>query len=96
MVRINQHPKSAPVFTHEGARAKKLSAEQQLRRSVMNCLLWEKEFYEDGQTIADRILELCSMVRGTTAANIAISARQDVHLRHVPSASCLWDAETGS
>ena len=82
MVSINRRPKS--VFTHEGAPAKKISYTEQLRRSVMNCLLWEKEFYEDGQTIADRILELCKKVSEDEVADLAVEARQQMHLRHVP------------
>jgi len=35
--------------THEGAPAfAHLSDEQRLRRSILSCLLWEDEFYEDG------------------------------------------------
>jgi len=30
----------------------------QLRRSVLACLLWEDQFYEDGVEIAGRILSL--------------------------------------
>ena len=44
-----------PPTTHEGAPAVVLNAEQTLRRSVASCFLWEDEFYEDGQVIADRI-----------------------------------------
>ena len=37
--------------THEGAPAYAgLSDEQRLRRSVLSCMLWEDEFYEDGET----------------------------------------------
>ena len=48
--------------THEGAPARNLSAEQQLRRSVLACLLWENQFYEDGVEIAGRIAELVPKV----------------------------------
>ena len=34
--------------THEGARARAITPEQELRRSVMACMLWEKQFYEGG------------------------------------------------
>ena len=34
--------------THEGAPAATITAEQALRRSVLACMLWENEFYEDG------------------------------------------------
>lgn len=75
-----------PVFTHEGARAKHISAEQQLRRSVMACLLWEDEFYESGQSIAARIAELVPRVEAQNVAKMAIEARVNMKLRHAP----LW------
>ena len=43
------------IRTHEGAPAKHINPELQLRRSVMSCMLWENEFYEDGESIAKRI-----------------------------------------
>ena len=70
--------------THEGGKAKRLTAEQQLRRTVLSCLLWEKEFYEDGKSIADRINDLCGGVPPETIAALAIEARSVHHLRHVP------------
>ena len=33
--------------THEGAPAAAITHEQALRRSVLSCMLWEGEFYED-------------------------------------------------
>jgi len=47
-----------PDVNHEGTPSVALTAEQTLRRSVLSCLLWENEFYEDGQAIADRIMAL--------------------------------------
>ncbi len=72
------------IFTHEGARAKIINAEQQLRRSVMACLLWEKEFYEDGESIAQRIADTIPSVKPEVVSNIAIEAREKMKLRHVP------------
>jgi hypothetical protein len=47
-MRLNIFARSANV-THEGAPAvPALSLEKQLRRTVMSCLLWEEQFYEDG------------------------------------------------
>jgi len=43
-------------FTHEGGRARRFTPEQELRRSLMNCLLWEDQFYEDGVAIAERAM----------------------------------------
>ncbi len=84
MARLNTAIRN-PVFTHEGAPAiANLSAEQQLRRSVMACLLWEGEFYEDGKSIADRIVENAEKVKPEVLAAIAIEAREVMNLRHAP------------
>ena len=76
--------KKVPGITHEGAPARELTAEQKLRRSVLSCLLWENEFYEDGQTIADRIFALAADVSSETLAALAIEARELMKLRHAP------------
>jgi hypothetical protein len=73
-----------PVRTHEGAVAKRITPVQELRRSVMACMLWENSFYESGKTIADRIEELVSKVSGKDAMHIAIEARESMKLRHTP------------
>ena len=76
----------AKIFgrTHEGAKAAEMTHEQALRRTVMSCLLWEGEFYEDGETIADRIMNLCAKVEPAVIAAMAAEARHKAHLRHVP------------
>lgn len=71
-------------FTHEGARAVPIDALAQLERSVMSCLLWESEFYEDGQTIGQRISGLVKQVAAEDVARVAIQAKEDMRLRHVP------------
>lgn len=81
MARLN---KKDPLYTHEGAVAVKINAEKELRRSVLSCLLWENTFYESGESIADRITNLCSRVSPEIIANLAIEARHQHHLRHVP------------
>lgn len=70
--------------THEGAVAARINAEQELRRSVMACLLWEDEFYESGEIIADRIGSLIPNVKPEIVASIAIEAREQMKLRHIP------------
>ena len=72
------------IHTHEGATAKHINAYLQLRRSVMACLLWEGQFYEDGQEIADRIKNLVKLNDPEKVAALAIEARSDFRLRHVP------------
>lgn len=72
------------ALTHEEARAYTVSPEATLRRSVMACLLWEDQFYEAGESIADRIAKLVPQVPAEKVAGIAIEARERMNLRHVP------------
>ena len=77
--------KSAPnIRTHEGAPARRITPTQELERSVMACLLFESQFYESGIDIADRIKDLVERVDPTEVAQIAIRARNEMYLRHVP------------
>lgn len=50
----------------------------------MSCLLFETEFYEDGETIAKRIARLVAEVHPAAVAQMAIDARSKMHLRHTP------------
>jgi len=70
--------------THEGARAVAFSPEQQLKRALMNCLLWEDQFYEDGVSIAERLKALVPTVAAEKVAALAIEAREAMKLRHAP------------
>ncbi|MFZ1939445.1 MAG: TROVE domain-containing protein [Terracidiphilus sp.] len=70
--------------THEGARARVITPEQALRRSVLSCMLWEGEFYEDGVQIAGRIQELVPQVASEKVAALAVEARERMKLRHAP------------
>ena len=72
--------------THEGAVAKRINAEQQLRRSVMACMLWESEFYESGVEIGERIASLVPLCKPETVHAMAVEARTTMKLRHTP----LW------
>ncbi len=70
--------------THEGAMARHISPELQLRRSVLACLLWENQFYEDGIEIAGRIADVVPKVAVEKVASLAIEAREKMKLRHAP------------
>ena len=70
--------------THEGAPAKRVSVELQLRRSVLACLLWENQFYEDGVEVAGRIRALVPKVEPGKVAALAVEARTNMKLRHAP------------
>lgn len=72
------------VLTHGGAIAKRINPIQQLRRTVLSCLLWEKEFYEDGKEIANNITEAANNCDVEEVANLAFEARNLHGLRHVP------------
>ena len=74
----------AVPHTHEGAPAHVLTTEQTLRRSVLSCMLWEDEFYENGAEIASRIRELVPRVEAERVAALAVEAREWMKLRHTP------------
>ena len=90
-MRTNVAIKIPPIHTHEGAVAVRINAVQQLRRSVMACMLYEGTFYEEGVEIATRIHdEVAAVLKLKDGAgivgNIAYEARTKFKLRHAP----LW------
>jgi 60 kDa SS-A/Ro ribonucleoprotein len=84
--------------TFEGATAVEITAEQALRRSVLSCMLWEDTFYENGETIAQRIENTIPLVDPNIVASLAIDAREKFKLRSVPLllAKGLAGAQRGS
>ena len=82
--------------TAEGAPAARMTTMQALRRSVLSCMLWEDEHYEDGVSVADRIRELALAVPPVDLAALAIQARNQFKLRHVPLWLLVALAKTGS
>jgi 60 kDa SS-A/Ro ribonucleoprotein len=84
MARPNTLNLNFGLRTHEGAPARHISPELQLRRSVLACLLWENQFYEDGVEIAGRIAELVPKVAAEKVAALAVEAREQMKLRHAP------------
>jgi len=79
---INRFP--ARPTTHEGGPSTTISPLAQLRRTALACLLWEDQFYESGQSIADRLTALVEQVPGKQVLELAIEARTQMHLRHLP------------
>jgi hypothetical protein len=90
---VKTHPNYG--HTHEGAPAARMNDEQALRRSVMSCLLWEDEFYEDGEEISARIVRLAKTLPPWTVSYMACQAREQGNLRHVPLLLLSVIAETG-
>jgi hypothetical protein len=71
-------------YTHGGAVAAQIDPLAQLKRSVMSCLLWEDEHYEDGLSIGERIASLVKQLPAADVARVAIQAKVDMKLRHTP------------
>lgn len=67
-----------------GVRAARQNATALLRRSVLACLLWEDNAYCDGETVAQTICDLIPQVPPATVAALAVEARHEQKLRHVP------------
>lgn len=70
--------------TYEGGMARSPKGVAQLERQVATCMLWEDTFYTKGSTIAAEITETCKKVAVEEIAEVAIRAREDWKLRHVP------------
>lgn len=81
MAKLN---KLVRAVTHEGARARRFTPEAELRRTLMNCMLWEDTFYEDGVSLAERMAKLVPAVAPEKVAALAIEARETMKLRHAP------------
>lgn len=84
-MRTNIRPVNV-LRTYEGAPAIPQKGMAALRRLVSSCLLFEREFYVDGQSIADRIREVAATVPVNEVAALAVEARTEMNLRHV----ALW------
>jgi 60 kDa SS-A/Ro ribonucleoprotein len=80
----NNLPAEGLPRTHGGALAFQLTPFEELRRTVLSCMLWEKEHYESGSSIAARIKILVPTCNINAVADLAREARNAQHLRHVP------------
>ena len=86
MSKTNTRTRAPALKTHEGAPAKRITPTQSLRRLVLSCLLFEDQFYIDGESAADMIHAAADTVPVTELALLAVEARERFNLRHVP----LW------
>lgn len=83
-MRTNLAIKYPAPLTAEGGIAARITPEQELRRTVAACMLWEDGFYESGQSIGDRIKGLVGKCRPEFVAACAYEARTKMKLRHAP------------
>ena len=72
------------AFTHEGAPASRIKPIEQLKRTLMACLLWEASFYESGESVADRITKTAAQCSLPDVLKLAVHARHEGNLRHAP------------
>lgn len=84
MASLNRSTEAPKIYTHEGAPAVRIRPLQELIRTVMACMLWEDGFYESGKAVGARIRELVHQVTLDEASRVAIEARENMKLRHVP------------
>ncbi len=67
-----------------GTPVRAISAEKQLTRTTLAHMLWENQFYVDGKTNAEQVKELVAKVNPEFVSNLAVKARTDFKLRHIP------------
>lgn len=70
--------------TYQGISARLSAPLTELRRAVLSCFLWEKSFYESGNDLADRISNLIPQIETDELMALAVEARHDMNLRHIP------------
>lgn len=84
MSSINRRIRVDTVTNHNGAKVPVSNTEKQLRRLVMGNMLFENQFYMDGQDTATLIKELVAKADPKSTQALAIEARSKFNLRHVP------------
>lgn len=84
MARLNVAAVGPDTRTHEGTPAMRLTPIKELRRSVLTAMLWEDGFYESGSTHAARVSALVPKCKAADVAALAVEARDQMYLRHVP------------
>lgn len=70
--------------TYNGAPAAKLSPIEELKRSVLTCLLWEDGYYENGVDVQERVKELCKKVSVQELTEVIKECHEKQKLRHMP------------
>ena len=86
---------TAPQYNHNGLKVAAISNESQLVRMTMAHMLWENQFYVNGQESAKIMSDLVSKVDPVFVQNLAVAAREKFKLRHVPLHLMRGLAKTG-
>jgi 60 kDa SS-A/Ro ribonucleoprotein len=83
-MKVNIPNKVPSPRTHEGSIASWISKTEELKRTVMACLLFEDNFYEAGESVADRIWSLVQQIPAKDVITIMKQASKEYKLRHAP------------
>lgn len=72
------------AVNHAGTAVRSIPVEKQLMRMTLANMLWENQFYVDGKTSAELITDLVAKADAKFVSNLAIMARVQFKLRHIP------------
>lgn len=96
MSSLNRIPRQpSRTLNSEGVMVPVISAEKQLNRLVLASMLFEKQFYLDGAESASLMKQLITKVAPEKVAALAVKARNEYNLRHVPLFLCRELARVG-
>ena len=87
MARLNVARPMLNAVNAAGVTVNAIPLENQLKKLVLGCMLFEDQFYMDGKSSAEAIAELVAKLAKTNAhfvEHLAIAARSNYKLRHVP------------
>ena len=84
MSSLNKRVNTKTAVNHAGTAVRAIGAEAQLRRLTRANMLWEDQFYIDGQSTADLISKLVATADAKFVSNLAIMARTQFKMRHIP------------
>lgn len=72
------------VVNSVGVQVSPISVERQLERLTLASMLWENQFYLDGESHADLVRKLVAHANPAKVSDLALRARSEFKLRHVP------------
>lgn len=84
MASVNQKSASNLVTNHNGLSSNQISTKEMFDRTVMACLLWENNFYENGESVATRVESYIKELSEQDIVPILYKCKQDMKLRHMP------------
>lgn len=83
-MRLNTLPKARFTVNEVGTQVKEISKKKQLVRMVLANMLFENQFYCDGKTSAEAVKNLVAEVDADFVSHLAVAARSNYKMRHIP------------